>query len=77
MFTAVDFPAASLIGIPEIVIPIVDMNSHNNASWRDEEYNFLFKYYLWGTVSVSCEHEGEIVDAVPLTLDTPLTATPI
>ena len=53
------------------------MNSHNNASWRDEEYIFLFKYYLWGTVSVSCEHEGEIVDAVPLTLDTPPTATSI
>ena len=52
MFTAIDLPKGALVGSPDIAIPIIDVNWHNQASYQREEYHFIYENYFWSAQSM-------------------------
>ena len=52
MFTAIDLPSGSLVGSPDIAVPIIDVDWHNQARYRYEEYHFIYENYFWSAQSM-------------------------
>ena len=52
MFTAIDLPSGSLVGSPDIAVPVIDVNWHNQASYQREEYHFIYENYFWSAQSM-------------------------
>lgn len=60
VFTSISLPSGTLLpGGGDAVIPITDINFHNDASAEKEDYHWLLSEYLWTSRAMSEEMEWE------------------
>lgn len=60
VFTSIPLPSGTLLpGGGDAVIPISDIDFHNDASAEEEDYHWLFSEYLWSARSIGEELEWE------------------
>jgi SET domain len=82
VFTAIERPAGSLVGYPDVVLPLVDVSIHNNSPNQEEEeeepegneddlmneFSWLFDHFVWDSHDVGGSQEGADVKSVVLGL---------
>ncbi len=60
VFTSIPLPSGTLLpGGGDAVIPITDIDYHNDASAEKEDYHWLLSEYVWSSRSMSEEMEWE------------------
>lgn len=69
VFTAKDLPPGSPVGMPDVVVPLVDMPMHNSPTHEDQEELWSsWKDFVWDAVDVGGSHEGIDVKSAALGL---------
>ena len=51
LFTAIDLPRKALVGSPDIEIPVIDPDWHNQGHYKDWDYHFVYEDYFWSAAS--------------------------
>lgn len=69
VFTGRELPPGSLVGIPDIVVPLVDIPMHNSPTHEDnEELWSLWNDFVWESLDVGGVSEGVDVKSAALGL---------
>ena len=59
MFTAIDLPAGTQVGVADITVPFVDIDWHSKGHYKDKDYHFLYRNYVWSGKSMRMRDIGE------------------
>ena len=59
MFTAIDLPEGTQVGAADITVPFVDIDWHNKGHYKDKDYHFLYRNYIWSGKSMRMRDVGE------------------
>lgn len=69
VFSSIERPAGSLVGYPDVVLPLVDIPIHNSPTHEDiAEFWWLFDDFVWDANEVGGMQEGADVKSVALGL---------
>ena len=69
VFSSIERPAGSLVGYPDVVLPLVDVPIHNSPTHEDiPEFWWLFDDFVWDANEVGGLQEGVDVKSVALGL---------
>lgn len=69
VFTAKELSPGTLVGLPDVVVPLVDVPMHNSPTHEDQDELWSsFKDFVWDSVDVGGSHEGVDVKSAALGL---------
>lgn len=61
VFTSIDLPKGVQIASGDVAIPFVDINWHNQGDYKDKDYHFLYRNYIWSGKSMRVRDLAENV----------------